>query len=244
MANKYKKRGRPVASKGRPQGGELDANRLAFCEGILAGKPQYRSYEDVPGWNAEGPNARTNSSAILREPEIQAYLAARRLEISEITGVTAERVIQEMAKVAFFDPAEIVAHEIKTPEDIGKLPEHVRRCIVGWKWDRFNNLVLILADKLSALDKLAKHLGLYQADAPNYTESPAALLATVQWRFVISMHVHKGLPVSEAYAYAMRHPEEVEAWGEEVGITKPKDQKALPAPVDENEIVVESGGEL
>jgi hypothetical protein len=244
---KKKKWERPITGKGRPHFGEMDVNRIAFCEGILAGKPLYRAYEDVPGWSGKGASARSSASAVSTEVEVQAYLAARRLELYQTTDVTPERVIEEMAVVAFFDPAEIIAQKIETPEDIAKLPEHVRRCIVGWKWDKFRNLVLILADKLSALDKLAKHLGLYQADAPHFSQSPAALLATVQWRFVISMHVHRDVSVAEALAYAHRHPEEVEAWGRDVGITGDPKKKALAPGSDEpmqDAVIVEQGGDL
>jgi len=245
---KRKRRDFPVTGKGKSHHGALDANRIAFCEGILAGKALYRSYEEVPGWASYGSDARASASHVSKEPEVQAYLAARRLELMERTNVTPERVIEEMARIAFYDPAELVAMKITKPEDIAELPEHIRRVIVGWKWDKFGNLVLTLADKMNALDKLAKHLGLYQADAPHFAQSPQGLLATVLWRYIISAHVHKGMTVAEAHAYALRNPEEVEDWGKEVGLTgggpKPKMLTAPDEELVQDAVVIEEGGEL
>lgn len=123
---------------------------------------------------------------------VQAAMAnrAHRLEIS------ADRVLQELARLAFFDPATLGEAGINGPEDIGKLPEHVRKAIVGWSWDKAGNFTLKLADKISALEKLGRHLKLFterhehtgpnggpieinqvQADADDFTRRVAGLAA-------------------------------------------------------------------
>lgn len=82
--------------------------------------------------------------------------------------------------MAFYDPAELmsdeeaqggehpamvvdgrVIHGLRGPADIKRLPETVRRAIVGWSWDRNQNFTVKLADKSKALDQLARHLSLY-----------------------------------------------------------------------------------
>ena len=47
------------------------------------------------------------------------------------------------------------------PADIEALPEHVRRCITGWKWDAAGNFIVTLADKNAALERLSKYLGMF-----------------------------------------------------------------------------------
>jgi hypothetical protein len=43
-------------------------------------------------------------------------------------------VLREIQRMAMYDPAQLT--DVKSPDDIKKLPEDVRRAIVGWSWDR------------------------------------------------------------------------------------------------------------
>lgn len=203
--------------RGKPQDGELCPNRLKLCENILAGDSLRVAYE-ATDWEAKGKDAKRNAIGIMKEPEVQAYLAARRLEIIERTGVRAERLVAELAIAAYWDPFDIVTEGVKKPEDIANLPEHVRRCITGWKWDRNGNFVLEFVDKQRAQDMLAKHLGIYQSASTNERDDPAALLKQAFWRYVISLHVHQNITISQAMNEARRDPEAVQQWGEEVGM--------------------------
>jgi hypothetical protein len=54
-----------------------------------------------------------------------------------------------------------VIYGSRGPANIKRLPEKVRRAIVGWGWDRNQNFTIKLADKSKALDYLARHLSLY-----------------------------------------------------------------------------------
>lgn len=131
--------------------------------------------------NEQGPR-------LLAHPEIKSAIDAAKIERSERTEIEAERVLKEIAAMAFYDPADLVgvAREIKreeecrdgegvvemngkryavsgitSPAHIAGLPEGVRRAIVGWGWDKNQNFTLKLADKSKALDQLARHLSLY-----------------------------------------------------------------------------------
>ena len=204
--------------RGRPQDGRLSEERLRFCEGILAGKSLRLAYEES-GFLARGKDAATNGRQLLKEPEIQFYLAARRMELRERTDVEAKRVIQEMAAIAFFDPLELVMEKLEGPEDIAKLPEHVRRVISGWKYDRKGRFIVEFGNKLTALDQLARVFGLYQKGWTNEQARDASrLLSTAFWRFVISLHAARGISVGEAYKEAKSDPEAVEAWARSRGL--------------------------
>jgi phage terminase small subunit len=203
--------------RGLPQDGELSAERLAFCEGLLKGKSARQAYEES-GFEARGRDAKSNARQLLKEPEIQFYLAVRRMELRERVSITDERVLREMLRIALWDPAEVVTEDIREPADIARLPEHVRRVIVGWKHDRFGNFILEFADKTKALEQLARYLGLFQQDRRNVHDVEPDLIQTAFWRFVVATHVQEEVTVAEAINRARANPEAVESWGRSVGL--------------------------
>lgn len=124
------------------------------------------------------------AAQLLGKTHIQAAINTAKSARAEKTGVTAERVLKEMERMAFYDPLHLieiardalpdeiadgvelsedgkVITGLRSPQDIKFLPEDVRRAIVGWGYDRNQNFTLKLADKSKALDQLARHLSLY-----------------------------------------------------------------------------------
>ncbi len=110
---------------------------------------------------------------LLADPDVRAEIARRMRVRTERLELSADRVLEEMARMAFYDPGDFAGlateddeggvrfEGISGPEHIRALPEDVRRAITGWKWDGKGNFTLTLADKAKALDQLARHLGLY-----------------------------------------------------------------------------------
>lgn len=114
-----------------------------------------------------GYSAKTAASIgeeILRKPEIRAAINAALSRIIDGLEVSASRNLREHARLAYYDIGAIAAANIKRPADIAKLPEDLRRCITGWKWDSEGRFVLQFADKNPHLTALDKHLGLYDKD--------------------------------------------------------------------------------
>lgn len=133
--------------------------------------------------------ARTEGARLLANAGVQAKVAELAEQRAEKTGLSAERVLAEIQRMAFYDPADLVEVAIPvdevgdlpagarvevredgngfvimglaSPRDIKRLPEAIRRAIVGWGWDRNQNFTIKLADKSKALDQLARHLGLF-----------------------------------------------------------------------------------
>ncbi len=111
----------------------------------------------------------------LKKPVIEAAITKALADRADRTQVTADRVISEIAAMAFYDPAALaevavetppgsgkyVSKEIGSPLDVRALPEPIRRAIVGWSWDKAGNFTIKLADKSKALDQLMRHLGEY-----------------------------------------------------------------------------------
>jgi len=121
------------------------------------------------------------AAQLLANPEIAAAIEAAMSERAEKLEITSERVLAEIAVMAFYDLADLMVDVepeegeessplvvngrtvlgLRGPHDIQRLPENVRRAIVGWGYDRNQNFTVKLADKSKALDQLARHLSLY-----------------------------------------------------------------------------------
>ena len=108
----------------------------------------------------------------LRKPEIQEEIQAMREKQAKRTGVTADRVIQEYARIAFFDPRKLF-EDNGSPRDISCLDDETAAALVGL--DVYEEYVGVgedrqlagytkkykVADKLRALEALGKHLGIF-----------------------------------------------------------------------------------
>lgn len=154
-------------------------------------KPKQRLFvaEYLKDLNATQAAIRSGSQAkraeqagheLLTNPDIKAAIEAAMKERAAKLEITSERVLAEIANMAFYDPADLsidgeaseedreewvidgrVIRGLRNFADIKRLPEKVRRVIVGWGYDRNQNFTVKLADKSKALDQLARHLSLY-----------------------------------------------------------------------------------
>lgn len=95
---------------------------------------------------------------LLKKLEIATELQKAMKERGERTGITADRVLNEIERLAMFDPADLI--NVNGPEDIANLPEDVRRAITGWKWDKQGNFLITMA-KQGALEMLGRHHKLF-----------------------------------------------------------------------------------
>lgn len=94
----------------------------------------------------------------LTKPDVARAIAAAQERREEQTDVKAADVLREIQRLAMFDPADLT--DVKSPADIRKLPEHVRRAIVGWGWDRQGRFTIKTA-KEGALEMLGRHHSLF-----------------------------------------------------------------------------------
>lgn len=120
--------------------------------------------------NQQGPRLLVNVG-------IKEALAAARQGSETRTQVTADRVVKELALVALLDPADVLDFDSPTGtlrlRPVNEIPESARRALASVKVKRYAEGVgkdarevevteFRFCDKLSALDKLARHLGMYQ----------------------------------------------------------------------------------
>lgn len=191
----------------------LSPEHIEAAEAVLAG------YSPMVAWRmASGDTSRVGAVKFQKHPEVQMYLAVRRMEIRSKKGITESEWLDHVSNIAYLDIAEIAANPPKRAEDLLELPEHVRRCIQGWKYDKHGNFIIEFVSKKAAIDMLGKFMGVFQRDRQNDKDVPSDLLKTVFWQYVTSMHIGTGVSVAVAIMDAKNNPDEVEKWGQAQGL--------------------------
>lgn len=122
--------------------------------------------------------------ALLEDWRINQLIKDRTEQRAQRCMINADRVLLELQFAAFFDPLvaatvaiqrertsvdedgnitieKFIQRGIRTAEDLEHLPPEVRRCITGWKYDRYGQIILQFMDKSHALELIGKHLGLF-----------------------------------------------------------------------------------
>jgi phage terminase small subunit len=98
----------------------------------------------------------------LQKPVIQAAIEKAMDKLSDRTAVTQDRVVKELARIAFVDPTKVINFTRGTIMD--SLSEDDRAVLAGVKvrdGDTFSEREVRLLDKLRALELLGKHLGMF-----------------------------------------------------------------------------------
>lgn len=104
---------------------------------------------------------------MLKHAEVQARIAELQQKVAQKFELTAERVLQEVSRLAFFDIRKLVDNTGK-PLALGDLDDDTAAAIVGLDVVNIGNndsgigevLKFKLADKKGALDMAMRHLGL------------------------------------------------------------------------------------
>lgn len=138
----------------------------------------------------------------LRKPEIQDAIQAAMAQREKRTAITQDRVLQELARVAFAngtdfarvvvqeEPVEAVDEEgepktvirrIQRVEivDTGKVDAEKRSAIAGIKEGKFG-IEVSSYDKLRALELLGKHLGMFEGKGGQKNAAENNLLQAIQ----------------------------------------------------------------
>lgn len=119
---------------------------------------------------------------LLKKPEIAAEIEKRRQIIAEKAGLSTERVLQEAMRLAFFDIRKLVDKD-GNPLPLNKLDDDTAAAIQGLDVATVGNaeigvgqvLKYKIADKNSAIERLFKHLGLFEKD--NKQSNPGDAMA-------------------------------------------------------------------
>lgn len=139
---------------------KLTNKQLAFCREYLVDRNATQAAIRA-GYATKG--AEVTGSQLLRNPKVQSKLTELEKPITEKLEITAEKVLQELANIAFFDPAELY-DEKGNLRDIHNIPAPTRRVIASLDvTEEFTNGIktgtvkkVRLNSKIKALELLGK----------------------------------------------------------------------------------------
>lgn len=132
----------------------LKGKQLAFATAYAAHENGAQAVRDA-GYKSKDPA--NMAYKLLKKPEIMAVvdeLRAERMKKFEITG---DRILQELAKIAFSDITEFIGRDgLMSAEDFDSLTPAQRACIASVKRSVDGSYEVKLYDKMAALDKLGR----------------------------------------------------------------------------------------
>lgn len=118
--------------------------------------------------------AKQIASENLSKPYLQDYIAELQAQLAEKAKVTPEMVIAELQKIGFSNIQDFL-EQGNSITDISELPREVAACVKSIKksvteWGSGKDAgtrtttSFEIYDKLSALEKIGRHLGIFEAD--------------------------------------------------------------------------------
>jgi phage terminase small subunit len=143
-----------------------------FCEEYLIDLNATRAYKVAYPSCKKDSTARANGSRMLTNANIQNYITERQQKLSKETQITQERVLNELAKIAFSDIRELF-DESGALKKITDIQDEMAGAISSIESvDQFETIMGIkvktgelkkikLNDKSRALEMLARHLGMF-----------------------------------------------------------------------------------
>lgn len=166
-----------------------------FCDEYLIDFNATRAYKVAYKRCKSDLTARTNASKLLTNTNVQEYISEKQKQIEQRTEITQDKVIQELANVAFsngtdfaqiiekeyeekvfdedgniigFKPKKYKCLELTKTED---LTEEQKSAIAGIK-QTANGIEIKTNDKVKALELLGKHLGMFKENVNLTQDKP------------------------------------------------------------------------
>lgn len=138
---------------------------------------------------AAGYSARTAEwigPQLLKKPHIAAAIGLAQERRAAKAGIEADAVLREVARLALYDPRALF-NEDGSPKLPAELDDDIAAAITSLKIERDDqgNIVKVeyrLADKNAAIEKLMKHLGLFERDNRQRGDELGKLLAFLNER--------------------------------------------------------------
>lgn len=169
----------------------MDPRHQAFSDHFLL------SFNATEAAKAVGYSPKTATQIgyqLLRREDVQQYLAERRAAVSASAGVTLERVVTELARVALSDMRDAISWgtrpvnigngvEIEMayaePKDSASLSPDVSAAVAEVSQGK-TGFKLKMHSKTAALDMLMKHLGGYERDNEQKADGITRLIEAAQ----------------------------------------------------------------
>lgn len=134
-----------------------------FADEYLIDLNATRAYKVAYPSVSKDETARSNGSRLLTNANVKAYIDKRQQDLRNRTNITQERVINELASIAFLDTTDLVQVKGRrvTLTNTEDLTEGQRKAIASIKKGK-SGIELSTYDKLKALELIGKHLGMFK----------------------------------------------------------------------------------
>lgn len=147
---------------------ELTDKQKRFCEEYLVDLNATQAAIRA-GYSED--TARSIGSENLTKPDIQEYIQERQKQLQNRLEITQEKVLQELAKIAFVDIREVFGPDNQL-HDMRQLDDNTSAAVSTVKTNEIMSDGMVIGhsrevkfhSKINALDLLGKHLGLYDKD--------------------------------------------------------------------------------
>lgn len=148
---------------------KLTDKQKRFCEEYLIDLNATQAYIRAGYSVKKVVTAEQNASKLLRNTKVKEHIEYLRAEQSKRTEITADRVLAELAAIAFSDRTDIAKIEdggvvTFTPTD--QLDKDAKKTISGIENGKYGTKVTTY-DKVKALELIGKHLGMFTSGADN-----------------------------------------------------------------------------
>lgn len=145
----------------------LTPKQSAFVREYLVDLNATAAYKRA-GYIAKGNAAEVNATRLLRNAQVQAEIQMAMNQRAQRNDITADRVLKEIARLAFFDPRRLLNGD-GTPKAIHELDDDTAAAVAGIDIVTKGNedlgyadiLKIKLADKSKNLELLGRHLKLF-----------------------------------------------------------------------------------
>lgn len=105
--------------------------------------------------------AYSHGQRLLKNVEVQKRIQQLMDQRVKKLEINADALLAEVGRIAFADVGDFSDFKIRSPKDIKKLPEHIRRYVIGWSYSATGIFNLRFADKVKCLELYGKHLKLF-----------------------------------------------------------------------------------
>lgn len=148
-----------------------------FVDEYLIDRNKVQAYRRAFGAGKSYQSDCVKASQLFRKPKVRAELKAAQSDAQRRTQIRADKVLKTLAGVAWADPLELFDNR-GNPRPMRKVPYQLRQAIQtvkvskeqtrreGTKTTKSSVIEFKLNDRMAALDKLMKHLGLTQEITP------------------------------------------------------------------------------
>jgi len=180
--SKRKAKTRPKA--GHPAG-SAEHRRKLFIEALLSNGENVTQAALAAGFSPK--SAASQGSRLLKNVKVRQALDSRRAEVAQAVGLSTERTLREVARLAYLDPRKFF-HADGRPKAITELDDDSAAALAGmeitevWEGAGENRIQTgvtkksKLADKNAALEKAMKFHGLYERDNSQKVDPIAQLI--------------------------------------------------------------------